>query len=733
MIDLNNLSIGYKDKVILSDISFQFKDQGLYAIIGESGCGKTTLLNTIGGILSPLKGEILYSEDIKSIFTKSVYIFQDNNLFDGLTVQENIRICIEVIGNIYDENKTDKILKKLKIFEYKNTKVSEISGGERQRVSIAIALLRDAKVIFADEPSSSLDEKNSKFILEILKELSKEILVIFTSHDKDLVIEYADTILDLDKNLFPMEERRIEDLFPIDKGKNKMKFSSLFFLHKKLMYIKKTHLVFSFLVFFCLLLSLAFFFSLENYSKEKVIARYLIDNNIREMNFGLWQPKKKYEIEEFEMDSYHFDVQKRIGLELNAIYFEGYTSKPITKYYTGDVFKNYIFDETLGKDEIKVTDYSLYALKYYNVIDFSSVGECIGKKIKVNNYFNIEKELIIKEIVVTDFLEIVLNNINYDYGKTGGLVYKQDLQYFLTNFWGNKDTYYDLTEDNLNDLEVYVFEGDSIGFEINSNWILNENEIVVSTRLMERFKLLGIEAEIGKPITLRLKKYDYDFEKEYSFIIKDIYESRAYHVISSIEMAQKLKKEFSPTQNGKFESYYITNFISSKTQLTKFISKVLSDDNYSIQFEGFSSMNSLMQSIDHTRTLAILIVVFALVTSILMIAYNTYVLYSTNRICFSILEVYGLKRINELCILSISSILTLITSAVFAGLGIFCINYAYDQYLKDSYKLNYIPTTYNFGYTISAILIVVGIMLLSLVVGFFISLKRKASSHIKNS
>ena len=119
MLVLDNVSFYYKkDKYVLTNFSYKFADKGMYAITGESGRGKTTLLNLIAGAFKPKSGNIFYSEDVEIVNKNLVYIFQDNNLLDNLTVKENLTILLELVNKEYNKTKVEETLKELKIIQY---------------------------------------------------------------------------------------------------------------------------------------------------------------------------------------------------------------------------------------------------------------------------------------------------------------------------------------------------------------------------------------------------------------------------------------------------------------------------------------------------------------------------------------------------------------------------------------------------------------------------------------
>lgn len=180
---------------IINNTSLTFEDTGLVALLGTSGSGKTTLLNAIGGLDKVNKGKIyINGKKITRRRTYAVdkirnlnigYIFQDYKLIDNLSVYENVAMALRMIG-VKDKKEIEKrvnyVLESVNMYRYRNRPAKMLSGGERQRVSIARALVKNPNIVIADEPTGNLDSKNSLEIMNIIKAISKEKLVILVTH-----------------------------------------------------------------------------------------------------------------------------------------------------------------------------------------------------------------------------------------------------------------------------------------------------------------------------------------------------------------------------------------------------------------------------------------------------------------------------------------------------------------------------------------------------------------------
>lgn len=199
MIYLKNVCKSFGNQIIFNNINLKIDKCGLYAFIGPSGCGKSTILNMIA------KNENITSGSIK-VKGRITSIYQDYQLISKFNVKDNITLLSKDIDyiNVCKELKLTKLLK-----HYPN----ELSGGQQQRVGIARAIAFDPNIILCDEPTESLDRENKIIVMEYLKKLSLNKIVIIVSHDLDLVYKYADTIYKIkDCQLFKEELHELNDL-----------------------------------------------------------------------------------------------------------------------------------------------------------------------------------------------------------------------------------------------------------------------------------------------------------------------------------------------------------------------------------------------------------------------------------------------------------------------------------------------------------------------------------------
>ncbi len=222
MIEIKNLTKKYdtRNESVrpLNNISLNLPNKGMVFICGKSGSGKSTLLNLIGGLDNITSGDIEVDGNSFSKFKTKDYdnyrnayvgfIFQDFCLIDSYTVEENIKIAMDLKGS-KNCGKIDEILQSVGLSNYEKRYPRELSGGQKQRIAIARALIKNPKMILADEPTGNLDSKTAKQILKLLKKLSKDKLVVIVSHNLDDAREYADRIIELsDGNVVSDTERK---------------------------------------------------------------------------------------------------------------------------------------------------------------------------------------------------------------------------------------------------------------------------------------------------------------------------------------------------------------------------------------------------------------------------------------------------------------------------------------------------------------------------------------------
>ena len=195
MISIQNLKKTFEEKMLFDDYNLEIPDQSFAIISGASGCGKTTLLNMIGGLEQPDSGEIWVDgtnltaqKNKKEYYRDTVgFLFQNFALLENKTVRQNLSM-IKKTGRT--DCTIEEALKRVGLENEMDKKVYKLSGGEQQRVALARLMIKKCSVILADEPTGSLDEKNSKIVMEILHELNEMgKTVVMVTHNKKIVKE----------------------------------------------------------------------------------------------------------------------------------------------------------------------------------------------------------------------------------------------------------------------------------------------------------------------------------------------------------------------------------------------------------------------------------------------------------------------------------------------------------------------------------------------------------------
>jgi putative ABC transport system ATP-binding protein len=205
MIKIKDVQFSYDNQVFFKFCDIDLKSNENLLIVGSSGIGKTTLLHLLAGLLNLNSGSIeLFGKELSKLSSYQLDEFRKNNIgivfqrphfVNSLTVKENLQLA-QYIANKKDNNRIETILKNLNIFDKLNKKTNQLSQGEKQRVSIAMAIVNSPKLILADEPTSSLDDNNCANVIKLLKKqaLEFEAQLIVITHDSRLKKHFEKSI-----------------------------------------------------------------------------------------------------------------------------------------------------------------------------------------------------------------------------------------------------------------------------------------------------------------------------------------------------------------------------------------------------------------------------------------------------------------------------------------------------------------------------------------------------------
>ena len=263
--------VGKNKKQVLDNITLDFKDRELVFILGASGSGKSTLLNIIGGNLRCDSGEIWLDGECVSNYNEHELdryrslvignIFQDYNLIDYMNVTENVMLGYTG-GMVKKEIAT--LFKQLGIYEKRYEKVVNLSGGEKQRVAIARALVNNPDIILADEPTGALDSKNGMQVMDILKSIAYNRLVIVVSHDNYLANKYASRIINMHDGKCSYEIIPENRMIIKNEKEDKSKLLSVIKFAVKSLWLKRIRTIFTIMAISLGIISMALVTNLSN-------------------------------------------------------------------------------------------------------------------------------------------------------------------------------------------------------------------------------------------------------------------------------------------------------------------------------------------------------------------------------------------------------------------------------------------------------------------------------------
>lgn len=409
MIELKNVSKFYTDNSIvtigLRNINLKFTKGEFVAITGDSGCGKSTLLNVISLIDTYDEGEILYygnetfyfNQNESDVFRKNniSFIFQKYNIVDSYTVLQNVMLPLLIKGTPEEEAKKEalEIIKKVGLEHRTNNKGTKLSGGEKQRCVIARALATNAPVLACDEPTGNLDKKTSEDIIKLIKEVSKDKLVLIVTHDYESIknictrkikLSDGEVVEDITFTEGIEEEEKevsLVDSRPSIKTLFKLAFLNILSTPKKTIF---STLVFSFVCLILLLLSL-FMIQLsynENYTYNKEYGIISEDRMIiyDDKHDSLDMIQLEPIIKNSEYYTNAFYEEKNTDFKIGD---QGYINAAVT-------FKEMEYELLFGSNDILNDEFVLVLAQtdYYPLIDETYIGKEVKIKISADDdYF----------------------------------------------------------------------------------------------------------------------------------------------------------------------------------------------------------------------------------------------------------------------------------------------------------------------------------------------------------
>ena len=529
MLELKNVCKKY-DREVLKKINLKFGNKGFICLVGESGSGKTTLLNIIGGLEQPDSGKVIFNgnniKNIDSSFYSNQlvsFINQNYNLIDKYTVLENILLPIE-LRRIRSPCNVDNILKMLGIYSLKNKKVISLSGGEKQRVAIARCIVQNTRVILADEPTGALDSENAYSVMRILKNLSKQKLVIVVTHNIELANSFADDIIKINDGKICSKLKFINKYSKIKcNRKIKLSFIKLVKYAIKNLNNKLLRNILTILAFTIGLLSLGIVLSIKTgFNKE---LDYL--NKSSFFNYPLVISKNNY------VDDFSNKVENKNGVNVKKGSFVTNEIDDKLISLVNNIDKKYVNEITYYRD----IDYKFKSISYVNpsnnyfylvsgrmpenkneVMILYDEEDSISDKLY--NYLDVSNNGLINNIFKVNDKELIITGIvksNNDYFKSlSGILYSNDLFdneitdiYIYANNLNSKNKIKDLLKDyeifdnaeEVVNLTKKMVDGISLVLILFSVISLIVSMIMIFVisyiSVMERNKDIGIYKSIG--------------------------------------------------------------------------------------------------------------------------------------------------------------------------------------------------------------------------------------------
>lgn len=235
MISVNQVNKSFNKTAVLHDVTIQFEEQKVYAIIGSSGSGKSTLLRMLNGLETPTTGSIVingvdiakHQKELEKLRPTIGMVFQSFNLFEHFITLENVTFALKKVKKISDEQAKKIAIEKLtevgcehRLDHYPHM----LSGGEKQRIAIARALAMDPSILLFDEPTSALDPEMTVEVLNVIKQVThKNLTSIIVTHEMNFAKEVADTIIYMDQGRV-VEMAPTEDFFNQPQSERAQKF-----------------------------------------------------------------------------------------------------------------------------------------------------------------------------------------------------------------------------------------------------------------------------------------------------------------------------------------------------------------------------------------------------------------------------------------------------------------------------------------------------------------------------
>ena len=532
MLQLKSIKKVYKtndlDVIALNNVSIDFRKSEFVSILGPSGCGKTTLLNIIGGLDKYTSGDLIIdnkstkkfkSTDFDSYRNHQIgFVFQSYNLITHQSVLANVELALTLSGVSKKERRKRAIeaLDKVGLHEQINKRPNQLSGGQMQRVAIARAIVNNPEIILADEPTGALDSKTSLQIMDLLKEISKEKLIIMVTHNEELAYKYSTRVVKLldgniieDTNPYKIEDNQQED-FKVKKIA--MSFLTALSLSFNNLLTKKGRTILTSFAGSIGIIGIALILSLSNG----------VNNYIKR-------------VEEDALSSYPLIVEKTTfstdEIISSLMTKKEKTNQKLDKIYSNDIVVDMLSNMTKGIKSNNLKDFKTYLDNNTKIKDY--VLDINYKyNITLNIYKN-NKDKIIK-VNPNDLFSSLMGNNNYQSSYSNYNVFTEML---------------DNQEVLKNQYEVlagkYATEENELMLITNSNNEISDY-VLYTLGIKDQMELQSIIAKVmkGESVSVNKTTYNYDdlLNLEYKLVLPTSYYQKVNNKYNKIEDEEGIKK-----------------------------------------------------------------------------------------------------------------------------------------------------------------------------------------------
>lgn len=632
MLKLENITKIYEGKnfkqIALNDVTLAFRKNEFVSILGPSGSGKSTLLNIIGGLDKYTSGNLIidgvstrkYKErDWNNYRSKKVgFIFQNYNLINHQTVLSNVLLALNIVGNSKRENikLARKVLKDVGLENYIKKRPKELSGGQMQRVAIARALVTNPDIILCDEPTGALDSQTSIQIMEILKNISKDKLVIMVTHNVSLANKYSDRVIALKDGIItydtnPYEEEGYSLKKIKSKRKSMNKFTSLSLSLQNLLTKKSRTFLTSFagsigIIGIALILSLSK--GAQKYIdkiEKETFSSYPITIEKSYIDYQNLFENEKASCNNGNICSID-DLSNNVINDNKINSISKFSNKLKQNYeninkYTLDINYNYDIDLNIYKSDKKIENTSLYFKEYFDndspllkeyTLVYGKLPEKYNELVIVTDEngklpLSLMNNIFLNEDVTSN------ENINISYEEITSLnfklipesfyyIYEKDMWQFIKD---DQDKMNDILNKGINlsitgilklNKNAIINESGFIGY--SKNLLIYLNDVVDSSDIKNAI----LENKEINPLTNNL----YDENMTYNDLINNITDFESENPIKidiypkdykSKEKIERIIKKYNKENSNDKVYYfdYLKTFVNSMKSLIKMITYVL--------------------------------------------------------------------------------------------------------------------------------------------------------------